>query len=66
MVQKSRCVRNGGDGCGCEHHPHAVDFEENPNLFILNIHESIPHNVASMEVDELMHLGDGHWASKVY
>jgi len=36
------------------------------NVFIPNIHESIPHNVSSMEADELRNLGGGYWASKVY
>jgi len=27
MVQESRCVRNGGDGCGHARHAHAVDFD---------------------------------------
>lgn len=66
MVQESRCVTNGGDGCGIECHPHDVEFDKISNLFIPNIHESIPHNVSSMEDDELRCLCDGHWASKVY
>jgi len=36
------------------------------NVFIPNIHEGIPLNVSSMEVDELRNIGGGHWASKVY
>jgi len=28
MVQESRCVSNGGDGCDCNRHPHVVDFDE--------------------------------------
>ena len=65
MVQESICVTNGGDGCCSEFHPHDVELEKISNLFIPNIHESIPHNVSSMEDDELRKLGDGHCISKV-
>ena len=60
MVQESRCVSNGGYGCGSDCHPHDVEFDKNSHIFIPNIHESIPHNVSSMEDDELRKIGGGH------
>lgn len=66
MDQESICVSNGVDGCGREHRPHVVYFDEKTDLFIPNINERILHNVSSMEADELRNLGGGQWASKVY